>query len=143
MPATHSKLGPRYYGLYKILQKIGIVAYKLQLPSRARIHNVFHVSLLKKYDGPVPDQVVPLPAVFHGKVLPSPEKIIWARLNRGVWELLVKWTWRSDADTTWEQLEDFKQQFPHVELTDELFVGERGNVVDAFVGLKYCQRPWV
>jgi hypothetical protein len=90
MPATHSKLGPRYYGLYKILQKIGIVAYKLQLPSSARIHNVFHVSLLKKYDGPVPDQVVPLPAVFHGKVLPSPEKIIWARLNRGVWELLVK-----------------------------------------------------
>jgi hypothetical protein len=60
-----------------------------------------------------------------------------------VWELLVKWTGRSDADTTWEQLEDFKQQFPHVELIDELFVSEGGNVVDAFVGLKYRRRPRV
>jgi hypothetical protein len=58
-------------------------------------------------------------------VLPSHEKIVVrARLNRGVWELLVKWTGQSDADTTWEQLEDFKQQFPRVELTNELFVSE-------------------
>jgi hypothetical protein len=141
--ATHSKVGPKYYGPYKILQKIGSVAYKLQLPSRARIHDVFQVSLLKRYDGPLPDQVVPLPAILHGKVLPSPEKIVRARLNRGVWELLVKWAGRSDANTTWEQLEDFKQQFPHVELTGELFVSEGGNVVDAFVGLKYQWRPRV
>jgi hypothetical protein len=141
-PATHSKLGPKYYGPYKILQKIGSVAYK-QLPSRARIHDVSHVSLLKRYDGPLPDQVVPLPAILHGKVLPSPEKIVRARLNRGVWEFLVKWTGRSDAYTTWEQLEDFKQQFPCVELADELFVSEGGNVVDTFLGLKYRQRPQV
>jgi hypothetical protein len=115
-PATHCKLGPKYYDSYKILQNIGSVAYKLQLPSRARIHDVFHVSVLKRYDGPLPDQVVPLPAILHGKVLPSPKKIVRARLNKGVWELLVKWTERSDADTTWEQLEDFMQQFPRVEL---------------------------
>jgi hypothetical protein len=66
-----------------------------------------------------------------------------ARLNRGVWELLVKWAGRSDANTTWEQLEDFKQQFPRVELTGELFVSEGGNVVDTFVGLKYQWRPRV
>jgi hypothetical protein len=142
-PATHSKLGPKYYGLYKILQKIGSVAYKLQLPNHARIHDVFHILLLKRYDGPLPNQVVSLPAILHGKVLPSLEKIVWARLNRGVWELLVKWTGRLDADTTWKQLEDFKQQFPCVELTDELFVGKGANVVDAFVGLKYQQRPRV
>jgi hypothetical protein len=82
-----------------------------------------------------------LPTILHGKVLPSPEKMVRARLNRGVWELLVKWTGRSDADTTWEQLEDFKQQFPNVELVDERFVGEGANVVDAFVGLKYQRRP--
>jgi hypothetical protein len=99
--------------------------------------------LLKRYDGPLPDQVVPLPAILHGKVMPSPEKIVQARLNRGVWELLVKWTGRSDADTMWEQLEDFKQQFPHVELVDELFVSEGGNVVDAFMGIKYRRHPQI
>jgi hypothetical protein len=62
--------------------------------------------------------------------------VLRAWLNRGVWELLVKWTGWTAADTTWEQLEDFKVQFPHVELADELFVdgGGGGNVVDAFVG---------
>jgi hypothetical protein len=46
--------------------------------------------------------------------------------------LLVKWTGISDVDTTWEQLEDFKHQFPNVELADELFVGRGGgDVVEA------------
>jgi hypothetical protein len=122
--ATHSKLGPKYYGPYQVVQKVGEAAYKLQLPSRARIHDVFHVSLLKKYEGPAPAAVVPLPDILHGKVLPSPDKVLRARLNRGVWEILVKWTGRSEADTMWEQLEEFKQQFPRVELANELFVSE-------------------
>jgi hypothetical protein len=101
-----------------------MVAYKLELPPHAEIHDVFHVTMLKKYEGPTPAQPVPLPDLLHGRVLPTPEKILHARLNRGVWELLVKWTGRSTTDTTWEQLEDFKTQFPRVELTDELFVSE-------------------
>jgi hypothetical protein len=55
-------------------------------------------------------------------------------------ELLVKWTGRSEADTTWEQLEDFKEQLPRGELVDELFAGEVGNVVDSFIGSKYQRR---
>jgi hypothetical protein len=133
--ATHSKLGPKYYGPYQVLQRIGEVANKLQLPSHARIHDVFLVSLLKKYEGTAPAVVVPMPDILHGRVLPSPEKILCARLNRGVWELLVKWTGRSEADTTWEQLEDFKQQYPRVELADE-----GGNVIDTFVGRQYQRR---
>jgi hypothetical protein len=43
------KLSPRYIGLFPILEKCGSVAYKLDLPpSLARVHDIFHVSQLKK-----------------------------------------------------------------------------------------------
>jgi hypothetical protein len=47
-----SKLAARYCGLFEILQRIGLVEYRLALPACMSIHNVFHVSFLKKY---VPD----------------------------------------------------------------------------------------
>jgi hypothetical protein len=43
------KLSPRYIGPFPILEKCGKVAYKLELPpSLVRVHNIFHVSQLKK-----------------------------------------------------------------------------------------------
>jgi hypothetical protein len=81
--AAHSKLNPKYYDPYRVVQKIGMVAYKLELPPRARIHDVFHVALLKKYEGSPPAHLVPLPDLLHGRVLPTLEKDLRARLNRG------------------------------------------------------------
>ena len=47
------KLSPRYIGPYRIVERIGEVAYRLELPSDLdRIHDVFHVSMLRKY---IPD----------------------------------------------------------------------------------------
>ena len=47
----NNKLSPRYYGAYQIMQKIGSVSYKLELPPTTKIHPVFHVSCLKKVIG--------------------------------------------------------------------------------------------
>ena len=44
------KLNLRYIGPFRILERIGPVAYRLELPSELnRVHNVFHVSMLRKY----------------------------------------------------------------------------------------------
>ena len=40
----------RYEGLFPILGKVGKVSYKVELPSRLKIHHVFHMSYLKPYD---------------------------------------------------------------------------------------------
>ena len=44
-----AKLAPKYCGPFEVLARVGLVAYQLLLLPNLRIHNVFHVSILKKY----------------------------------------------------------------------------------------------
>ena len=54
----HGKLSPRFIGFFEILERIGTVTYRLALPpSMSGVHEVFHVSMLRKYT-PDPAHVV-------------------------------------------------------------------------------------
>lgn len=67
-----SKLAPRFYSPFLSQECIGSVAYRLHLPAKARIHNVFYVALRKPYQGPIPTVLGTLPEIVHGRVVPSP-----------------------------------------------------------------------
>lgn len=68
------KLSSKFFGPYLILEKIGEVAYRLQLPEGSRIHPIFHVSRLKRHVGEVPNMMPELPVVNEGaEIIAYPE----------------------------------------------------------------------
>ena len=102
-----NKLPPKYYGPYKVLQNIGTMAYKLELPASSRVHPVFHVSYLKKVIG----ENLPIQTIFpeldeEGKIILEPEAVIETRTrqpwNRSISEYLIKWRNLPTEDSTWE-----------------------------------------
>ena len=110
----NQKLSFRYFGSFKILQKIGNVAYKLDLPATSSVHPVFHVSQLKAAVT-APDQVsaeIPkTPAAFQ-----YPLKILQRRRHRHnntvIDQILVQWSMWPAHLATWEDEQALKLIFP-------------------------------
>jgi hypothetical protein len=121
------------------MKRIGEVAYRLQLPVRACIHNVFHVVFLKKYEGAPPLTVPPLPPIVRSRAVPQPEQVVRARPAADSWELLVTWQGRVPSEASWVPLNQFKGDHQEFQLEGELFHQEGGSVVDSG-GQKYSRR---
>ena len=60
------QLAPCFYGPFQVVARVGAVAYRLRLPDNAKIHDVFHVGLLKKFVGTPPTELVQLPGIVRG-----------------------------------------------------------------------------
>jgi len=113
-PRSHQKLSFRFFGPYRVMARVGTVAYKLDLPAHSAIHPVFHVSQLKCAVG-TSHQVIPiLPTDFALHL--APEKILQTRSStRGdkqVSQVLVKWNNLPPELATWEDYEALRQEFP-------------------------------
>ncbi|XP_076926022.1 uncharacterized protein LOC143589047 [Bidens hawaiensis] len=109
----NSKLTPKYFGPFFIIEKVGAVAYRLDLPEEAHIHPVFHVSLLKGPRRP-PEKIVPLPVEARFNLHPSAvlDRKLVKRGNKAVMKVLVHRKDQTTHDATWEFLDELKLRFP-------------------------------
>jgi hypothetical protein len=128
-----------------VVERIGQVAYRLQLPDNARIHDVFHVGVLKPFIGTPPGApyfclnafCAPGCSAAPSTSLLLPERVLRSRLQRGSWHILVQWAGLPPAEATWESVDSFRVAHPSFQLEDELFPEEGSDVM---VGKTYHRR---
>lgn len=115
---VHKGLVRRYEGPFKVIGRVGRVAYRLDLPPKLKIHPVVHVSLLKPYyadkDDPSRGESKRAPTAVVTSFDKDVERILAKRVirKRGVPnynEYLVKWKGVPDIETTWEREADLWQ----------------------------------
>ena len=129
----NGKLSPRFIGPYEVIEKVGPVAYLLALPPELeKIHNVFHVSMERRYRS-YPSHVVPSETIELRPDL-TYEEVPVEILARKVKELrnkkipLVKVLWRNHKtkEATWESVEVMRHQYSQLfnegTFEDEIFL---------------------
>ena len=113
------KLSPLFYGPYRALQRVGTVAYKLELPEEAKLHPVFHVSQLKKKLGEAAQVQHQVPSHYVEQIL-VPELMLERRMmnmkGKAVTEVMIKWKNLSVEEASWERYWELVKRFPNFDL---------------------------
>ena len=111
----------RYVGPYEILERIGPVAYRLALPpSLAGVHDVFHVSLLRKCISD-PDAVIEMnqpevqPNLTYAerpvRIVDHKEKVL---RNKTIKYVRVMWSGQTEREATWELEDAMRTKYPEL-----------------------------
>jgi hypothetical protein len=113
---------PRFIGPFQVLERRGEVAYRLELPERlAGVHDVFHVSQLKKCSSDVRVGHLPLEELevkddltykeHLVKILDTSERATRSKVIR---MCKVQWSHHSEDEATWEREDELKEEFPQL-----------------------------
>src|ERR671933_1334648 len=116
-----NKLSPRYVGPFKILERIGPVAYRLELPEElSAVHNTFHVSNLKNI---MTDEtvVVPIDNIHiddQSQFVELPVEMIDREVTQfkkcSIPIVKVRWSSRRGPEYTWEREDQMQTKYPHL-----------------------------
>jgi transposase InsO family protein len=115
------KLSPRYIGPYKIIKRVGAVAYKLELPSElSGVHSTFHVSNLRKCLAEL-DAAIPLKEVqvdpklnFVEEPVAVVDRKVRKLRNKEIGLVKVQWKFHAGHECTWETEAEMKAKYPHL-----------------------------
>ncbi|XP_057459278.1 uncharacterized protein LOC130749940 [Actinidia eriantha] len=115
------KLNPWYVGPFEILEKIGTVAYRLVLTlDFANVHDVFHVSVLRKYITDLTQVLDQPPIELKGNLQyeEQPVRIMDSRMkqlrNKAIPLVKVWWENQTTVEVTWEKESDMRQKYPYL-----------------------------
>jgi hypothetical protein len=117
---VRGKLAPRFIGPFKILEQKGDVTYQLKLPRQLWVvHDVFHVSQLKKFLQ-IPEEQASLEDFVMSEDLTYqeyPVKLLEiskrVTRNKKIRMCKVQWTHHTEEGATWEREEELKAEFPN------------------------------
>ncbi|KAJ0618321.1 hypothetical protein HanPSC8_Chr02g0057761 [Helianthus annuus] len=120
------KLNPRYVGPFKILERIGKVAYNLELPAElGNVHDVFHVSQLKKC---LSDETLVVPfqelkiddkLQFVEEPIEIMDQEVKVHKHSRIPIMRVRWNSRRGPEFTWEREDQMKLKYPHLFPADQ------------------------
>jgi len=114
---SNHKLSFKFYGPFKVLQKVGTVAYKLDLPHHAQIHPVVHVSQLKKSVPAAEEVSVNISSICTDPMQPlAPQRILERTLvAKGTGtaaRVKIQWNDLPTSLATWEDESDMRRRYP-------------------------------
>ncbi|GJZ26594.1 putative reverse transcriptase domain-containing protein [Tanacetum coccineum] len=120
------KLNPRYIGPFKILAKVGTVAYQLELPEQlSRVHSTFHVSNIKKClsDEQLTISLDEIHVDDKLNFIEEPVEIMDRKVKRlkqsHIPIVKVRWNSRRGPQYTWEREDQMQKKYPHLFINSE------------------------
>lgn len=119
------KMAAKFSGPFRVIDRFGQVAYKLQLSESFKIHHIFHVSQLKPVIG-VDHVVTDLPTSLSkdDEFVLEPDDIVdTCDDDEGCLEVMLTWKGLATHECTWMLVKEFKHQFPQYQFEDKLNSG--------------------